>query len=226
MRKLALTEAHIAQLRREVPDVGPPPGMQRLGDEDFRAMRNVLLERWTPGDDFHVFAYGSLIWNPACAFIDQTPGTLVGWHRRFCFRINRYRGTDEQPGLMMTLDRGGSCRGVLQRLPGERVPECLDQLLRREFTYKPTSQNLVAVSVQSDGRRIPAIAMVINRKSPNYAADLSLEQQAEMIALACGYRGPCAEYLLNTVEHLEALGIHDRYLWRLQALVAERISAQ
>jgi cation transport protein ChaC len=34
-----------------------------------------------------------------------------------------------------------------------------------------------------------------------------------------------AEYLYNTVENLEALGIHDRQLWRLQEMVAERIEA-
>jgi cation transport regulator ChaC len=28
---------------------------------------------------------------------------------------------------------------------------------------------------------------------------------------------------MHTVAHLEDLGIHDRYLWRLQELVAERI---
>jgi cation transport protein ChaC len=34
-----------------------------------------------------------------------------------------------------------------------------------------------------------------------------------------------AEYLFSTVSKLEESGIHDRNLWRLQRLVAERIEA-
>ena len=54
----------------------------------------------------------------------------------------------------MSLDRGGSCKRIIQRLPAAEAPQSLE---------------------------------------------------------------------LITVEHLEALGIHDRYLRRLQELVAERI---
>jgi cation transport protein ChaC len=46
---------------------------------------------------------------------------------------------------------------------------------------------------------------------------------ADVLAGACGHWGSCAEYLHNTVAHLEEHGIRDRNLWRLQALVAERI---
>jgi len=67
-----------------------------------------------------------LIWNPACAMSEQVPATLTGWHRSFCFRITRYRGCDEQPGLMMSLDRGGSCKGVIQRLPAAEAAERLE----------------------------------------------------------------------------------------------------
>jgi cation transport protein ChaC len=40
-----------------------------------------------------------------------------------------------------------------------------------------------------------------------------------------GNLGSKAEYLYNTVEHLERLGIRDRLLWRLQEMVADRIEA-
>ena len=51
------------------------------------------------------------------------------------------------------------------------------------------------------------------------------EQTADVLSRACGHWGTGAEYLMHTVAHLEDLGIHDRYLWRLQELVAERIKA-
>ena len=46
---------------------------------------------------------------------------------------------------------------------------------------------------------------------------------AAILAEAAGHVGSCAEYLHETVASLEALGIRDRRLWRLQALVAERL---
>jgi cation transport protein ChaC len=54
---------------------------------------------------------------------------------------------------------------------------------------------------------------------------LSPEAVAEVLASACGQWGTGAEYLLNTVTHLEAKGIHDNALWRLQDLVARRIES-
>ena len=52
---------------------------------------------------------------------------------------------------------------------------------------------------------------------------LTDEEVADALATAVGHRGSMAEYLHNTVRHLEKLGLRDRHLWRLQEMVAERI---
>ena len=65
----------------------------------------------------------------------------------------------------------------------------------------------------------------MDRSSGRYVAGLGDDAVADVLAIAVGFRGSMAEYLMSTVEHLEALGIHDRYLWRLQDMVAERIEA-
>jgi cation transport protein ChaC len=72
---------------------------------------------------------------------------------------------------------------------------------------------------------VQALGFVIDRHSPFYAGRLPLEEVADVLSKAAGHWGSCAEYLQNTVEHLEELGIRDCNLWRLQALVAERIQA-
>jgi cation transport protein ChaC len=74
-------------------------------------------------------------------------------------------------------------------------------------------------------RPLHALGFVIDRRSPFYAGKLALEDVADVLAYAAGHWGSCAEYLQNTVAHLEELGIRDRNLWRLQVLVAERIMA-
>jgi glutathione-specific gamma-glutamylcyclotransferase len=70
---------------------------------------------------------------------------------------------------------------------------------------------------------LKALTFAMNRKSGRYVSELDDEATADMLATACGFRGSMAEYLHATVEHLEQMGIHDRHLWRLQHLTAERI---
>ena len=69
-----------------------------------------------------------------------------------------------------------------------------------------------------------ALAFVVDRRHERYVGRLPLDEVARMLATAAGPRGSCAEYLHNTVAHLEELGIRDRNLWHLQKLVAERIA--
>ena len=75
-----------------------------------------------------VFAYGSLLWNPAFEAAEQVVAVLPGWHRAFCIRLTRFRGTPQQPGLMMSLVPGGSCRGALVRISGNGVLDSLRKL--------------------------------------------------------------------------------------------------
>ena len=81
------------------------------------------------------------------------------------------------------------------------------------------------LTAQNDGGPIRAIGFVVDRQSRFYSGGLTPEDIADVVSRAAGHWGSCAEYLHNTVSHLEALGIHDRNLWRLQALVAERIAS-
>lgn len=224
-RSMSLTPELVARVHREVPEPDLPPGTTRLTDADFAGLVGDLLARAPVGDDIWIFACGSLIWKPAFAIDEQRPAHLRGWHRQFCIRLVEFRGSPDCPGLMMGLERGGACRGVIQRIAAAAAPERLEQLLRREMSVKPATNRPRWVTVESEGDRRPAIAITVDRGGYAYAGRHSVEETAAILARACGHWGSGAEYLLNTVAHLEALGIHDRYLWELQALVAEKIRA-
>ena len=124
---------------------------------------------------------------------------------------------------MMALDHGGQCRGVLFDLPLGDLERQFGKLFRREFTSKPANSMPRWIKVETNSGAVPALAFVMNRASPLYAGRLPLEEVAGVLARACGSWGSGAEYLLNTVTHLEERGIHDSNLWLLQRLVAERI---
>src|SRR2546430_1400370 len=80
-----------------------------------------------------LFAYGSLMWNPEMPFAERRPALLRGWHRSFCLYSRDYRGTPERPGLVLGLDRGGSCQGIAYRLPPEGLSAAIDQVWAREM---------------------------------------------------------------------------------------------
>jgi cation transport protein ChaC len=226
-RSISLTPAHVAQVHRAIADNGPGLGAELHSDADFDDwVERMMKSHPAPESPTRLFAYGSLIWKPEIEHVGEEIGVARGWHRSFCFRMPRFRGTPEQPGLMMALDRGGQCQGILYELPNDDLEGQFGKLFRREFTYKPPNSMPRWIKVETAFGPAAALAFVMNRASPFYAGGLSLEAVAEVLARACGHVGSGAEYLLNTVTHLEERGIRDRNLWRLQALVAECIDRE
>jgi glutathione-specific gamma-glutamylcyclotransferase len=223
-RRLALTAAHVARITCKVEDSGVPPGVVPQTDADYQDwVERIQQSHPQPEKPTQLFAYGSLIWKPEIEHVSERPGTAQGWHRSFCFRMPRFRGTPEKPGLMMALDRGGSCKGVLFELPPGDMAQQLDKLFRREFTMKPINSMPKWITVKTEGGIVPALGFVMNRDSPLYVGGLAPDAVADVLATTCGHWGTGAEYLLNTVASLEAKGIRDSGLWLLQQLVAEKI---
>jgi cation transport protein ChaC len=225
-QQMRLNERHVDLMRRELPDPGPMPGYEPSTEDDYARASAELLGGIAEGAAFWIFAYGSLIWKPACDFVEMRTGIVRGWHRAFCLGWNtRFRGSDQAPGLMLALDRGGSCRGVLYRLPPDAVVLNLRKLLEREMSLKPSAFPPRWVNVESEEGPLRALTFCVDRRSPRYVSGLDDERIADVLATATGHRGSMAEYLFATVKHLEDMGIRDHHLWRLQELVAERIEA-
>ncbi len=205
-----------------VPD--DPDALALLSDAELAPeLEAMLARRAAPAGGLWVFAYGSLLWNPEFAFTEQRLGTVRGWHRRFCLLQRRYRGTPERPGLVLGLDRGGICRGVAFRLADTDPHATLMPVWRREMKGKGYEGRWVTVDTEAGP--VTALTFVVNRQSDRYTGRMSDAETAQKIAAACGHLGPSAEYLFRTVEACTRLGIHDRHLWSLQALVAERLRA-
>jgi cation transport protein ChaC len=173
-----------------------------------------------PPGDFWVFAYGSLIWNPGFAFIERRTATLHGWHRRFCIRSIRYRGTPDAPGLVLGLDRGGSCRGVAMRVAAADATATLQYLDAREIPDPVYRRRLLPVRLAC-GARGRALTYVARRDWPGFCT-LPIDQAAAMIAAAHGTRGSNRDYLLHTLHGLHEAGIADPALRQLAACLPAR----
>jgi glutathione-specific gamma-glutamylcyclotransferase len=221
---MRLTAQHVATVVRPCVDQGPWNNLPVFDEAAYEAhLASFLKDR--PDGPVHVFAYGSLIWKPVFEPVAMQRATAIGWHRRFCLRIYRHRGSHEVPGLMMQIDAGGRTDGMLQALGEPQLEQDLMALWKREMTYNPPSNLPRWIDVESEGKALKAIAFTANHASPFYAGHLPVESVAETLATACGHWGSCAEYLLQTVTALEAAGIHDAYLWDMQERVAAIIEA-
>ena len=228
-RQMRLTEAHVARMALLVTsDPEPDPHeMTRATDADFRAFTHEILAGAQDPGQVWVFAYGSLIWKPACEFVEIRTGVVRGWHRAFCLGWNtRFRGSERNPGLMLALDRGGSCKGALYRLPPGGEAEAVELLCRREMGFKPSPFPPRWVRVATEEGPVRAFTFCIDRGSGRYVSGLDEDRIADVLSRAVGGRGSMVEYLFNTVQHLEQMGIHDPHLWRLQELVAQRLDGR
>jgi glutathione-specific gamma-glutamylcyclotransferase len=163
---------------------------------------------------FWVFAYGSLIWQPGFAYEEALPGRLHGWHRAMCILSFHYRGQPEAPGLVLGLDRGGSCRGLAYRVAGDQAETVREYLHQREMISGVYQPRLAPVNL-ADGRTVPGYVFITRRDHEQYAGRLALEQAAGLIRQGKGSRGSARDYLASTVAHLEALGLADHALTRL-----------
>jgi glutathione-specific gamma-glutamylcyclotransferase len=167
-----------------------------------------------------IFAYGSLMWDSDFCRIAAEPALLYGYHRRFCLYSYDYRGTRTRPGLTLGLDRGGTCRGIVFRLPPEGVAEAIDTLWSREMTA-PRVYDMRRLLVRTASGGMQAFAFTVRRDHPDYAGRLTLEQTAQVIAVAAGRRGTNRDYLSGTLRRLADLGLADARLVRL----SERVQA-
>lgn len=221
---MELTPDLVARTLRDEPDLGFEPSWIPLEEDEVDALA-ARYERECGDDPLWLFAYGSLIWKPDFDALTHRRATAYGWHRSFCLKMTRWRGSPEQTGLMMALESGGRCDGVIYRLPDSDRHDQLRRLLKREIRFHQHIDMIRWIPVHTD--RGPARALVFwaGPRGERVVSRLPLDQVAHVLARACGPAGSCAEYLYNTVLHLREFGINDRNLWRLQSLVAAEIRA-
>lgn len=161
--------------------------------------------------DFWVFGYGSLMWRPGFAHVEVERARLHGFRRSLCIRSFVHRGSPEKPGLVLGLDRGGSCIGLAFRVPSELQDEVLAYLRARELVTNVYLERNLSVRLYR-GEEVKAVCYIADRGHEQYAGNLDAANAAEIVAGSVGHSGPNEEYVRNTLEHLHALSIRDHWL--------------
>lgn len=160
-----------------------------------------------------IFGYGSLIWNPGFDFCESQLARVHGYHRSFCISSARYRGTPEAPGVVLGLDRGGSCVGMAFRLRAGTRGAALQAVFDREMTGGVYLAREVSITLRC-GQRQSALAFVSNPSSTAYVR-ASEAEIVRRLRHCQGERGPNRDYALATWRSLSEHGVHCPHLARL-----------
>ncbi|MGL4445655.1 MAG: gamma-glutamylcyclotransferase [Alsobacter sp.] len=171
--------------------------------------------------DIWVFGYGSLMWNPGFRYVERAQATLHGFHRSLCVYSHVHRGTPERPGLVLGLDRGGSCRGVAFRVPGTEAAAAQAYLRAREqvtLVYREIWRRVRLL----DGRTVEALAYAVDRRHRQYARGLRPDELLHHVLQGVGVSGRNPDYVRATHAQLSSLGVHDATLdWLVRHLPQE-----
>ena len=173
-----------------------------------------IQQQWRKqGDDLWVFGYASLIWRPEFEFIERRAAKVHGWHRALRMWSTIYRGTPECPGLVFGLLSGGSCQGVVFRIPAREAELAFKDLWQREMpgdVYDP--RWLRCNTLQGP---VQALAFTLPRSNPSFCGHLSPAQYKQIFNQSCGRYGTTLDYAQRTYDSLLAEGIHDHVLGKL-----------
>ena len=183
---------------------------------DPQPLLEKALREWGGHGDLWIFGYASLIWRPEFDFAERRPARVHGWHRalKMWSRINR--GTPECPGLVFGMLSGGSCQGMVFRIPRSQGRDTLARLWKREMVtavYDPRF-----LTCHTTHGPVSALAFTLSRKSPSHTGVLSQEEYRRIFESASGCYGTTLDYVQATLDELKRHNIHDRALERLLRL--------
>lgn len=229
---MAITRQDLESDRLRTSLCSTPIASSLLPEADIeRSLCNTLAARPDGADlngDVWLFGYGSLIWNPMVVHTDRRLATVHGYHRGFYLYSRINRGTWDNPGLVLGLDRGGCCTGMVFRIPSHVIEQEFRVLWRREMmtgAYHPRWLR-VKVDDQPGGAEQRALAFVMNREHPGYAGRLPDARVVACLRHATGLYGPAREYLQQTLLGLATNGVDDPYLGRLWRQLQEGEAAE
>lgn len=181
-------------------------------DADREAGRKAFLKGHD--GDLWVFAYGSLMWDPAIHFEELRHARIEGYARRMCLYDDMGgRGGPDKPGLMAGLDAGPFCEGLAFRIAEDRVDRETHFLWSREMIaagYLPRM-----LEAETPQGKIETVGFVADHTQPNIRPDLSHEAQVQYVATGEGILGSSFDYVDGLVTHFDLLGIDDPFLRRI-----------
>jgi cation transport protein ChaC len=164
-----------------------------------------------------VFAYGSLMWQPGFSFVEARRARLEGYSRAFCIYSLHYRGTQQRPGLVLGLQRGGACEGIAFRVADGEAGRVRAYLHARELIYGVYREAMLPAVLEGAGEaeRVDVLTYIAETGHPSFAGAVPMMRRAAIIRSARGKAGSNLAYLVATLRKMREAGIRQADLERL-----------
>ncbi|PVU93086.1 hypothetical protein BB559_003448 [Furculomyces boomerangus] len=191
-----------------------------------------------------VFGYGSLIWKVDFPIEDQKFGCITGYARRFWQKSHDHRGTEQNPGFVVTLlqleelqklentdasNLESICWGMAYKIKSGHEEQVLKHLDFREkdgYTIHRVNVHSSEPSKNNPDQSVivsNAIVYIGRTDNPSFGGPVSIQTVAKTIHKSVGPSGSNKEYLLNLCHALRSKSSNalDTHLAQLEEIILE-----
>lgn len=163
------------------------------------------------GEEVWLFGYGSLIYLVDFPFLESKPASIKGWSRRFWQGSHDHRGTEQNPGRVVTLieQMGEVCHGVAYKVEST-VFKQLD--VREKNGYLRLNIDMAF----ADGSIDQGLVYIATSDNEAYLGEASEYEIAMQICNAEGPSGPNDEYLIELAKSLRAMAVDDPHVYGIE----------
>ena len=174
--------------------------------------RNPIMD----GDRVWLFGYGSLIYKVDFPYLKSRPASICGWSRRFWQGSYDHRGTQNNPGRVVTLiEEAEAICGGIAFLVDASVFKQLDVREKNGYLRFTTEMTF------ADGSRDKGIVYIAGADNEAYLGEASECDIAQQICCAKGASGPNREYLTELARSLRELGLDDRHVFDIESHIIQ-----
>jgi cation transport protein ChaC len=179
---------------------------------------NQRRNRVGDSDRVWLFGYGSLIYLVDFPYLESRTASIQGWSRRFWQGSHDHRGTEKNPGRVVTLIEEASavCGGMAFLVEGS-VFEQLD--IREKNGYL----RFAAEMTFEDDSYATGLVYIATPDNAAFLGEASEYDIARQISAAQGPSGTNRDYLVELAKSLREMGLEDPHVFEIEAQL-DRIS--
>lgn len=162
------------------------------------------------GDEVWLFGYGSLIYLADFPYFELKPASINGWSRRFWQGSHDHRGTEANPGRVVTLieENNAICHGMAYKV---EAPVFTQLDVREKNGYLRFSTEMTF----TDGNSDQGLVYIATEENEAYLGEASEYDIALQIANAEGPSGTNSDYIIRLADSLRDMGVDDPHVFEI-----------